>query len=115
MSRILWFLLAQKKEKNVFIVLKLISANVNISIHKFFDFFVLTVKPLAELVVIKGFKSLHDVVDHAFGENIVLRENVLLFLQCLSGLVAGSWEVFKLCKPILMFIIKDVYLDIKLG
>ncbi len=96
-------------------MLKLISANLDISVHKFFDFFVLAVKPLAELVVIKGLKFLHDVVDHAFGENIVLRENVLLFLQCLSGLVTGSRKVFKLCKPILMFIIKDVHVDIKLS
>ena len=66
----------------------------DVCVNEFPDFFVLAVEFLAELIVVKGFKVFYSVVDQAFGEDTVLRENFFLFLEGLSGLVAGSRQVF---------------------
>jgi hypothetical protein len=51
-----WILLffpgGKKGKKVLFKVSKLVLANVDIRVHKFLDFFVLTVESLAELVVV---------------------------------------------------------------
>lgn len=60
----------KKKRKLVFKHVASISGDVDVSIHKFPDFFVLSIEFIAQLVVIEGFKAADNAIEHSFSEDI---------------------------------------------